>query len=336
MFRVKFTGIFSLFILFLACRFNVLEAGLRHFQITSIAFSPDGKQLAIAGGLSLPNTKQANRNKFELRVLDAANGKLIKAFGDSTFSPNSIDWSPDGTRIVSSSDEGFATVWNVATGEEVSHYSRSGGDAMSLFGASWNPVDERIVVLGGGRYTAIWDAQTGNLITWVNTSDYLGVIFSAWSPDGMKLALGTAMNEVDIFDVDPSFEKPPLLSGINSGPMTNLTWSPDGTQIATLSGQEIRIFDAKTGKMTQTLIGSTNNLWGISWTAVGNRIAAGGSDYKVRVWDASTGQETAVFDHQASITSIDWSPDGQYLAFGGWENADYNGFEIVSVPFIDK
>jgi WD40 repeat protein len=329
--RTKFGAMIAVLV-FLMCHSNVLSG----LQITSVAFSPDGTQLAVAGGTSLCYPDQADVKDSDIHILDAANGKLVKTVGKTTFTTNSVDWSPDGMRVVSSNDEGTAIVWDAATGEEVSRYSGSGYGVRSLFGAAWSSVDERIVVLGGGKDAVIWDAKTGDLVSRVDSSGTIGVMFAAWSSDGVKMAIGTRMDKVEIYDVDPSIEKPPLLLRIDSGLMTNLTWSPDGTQIATTSGKEVRIFDAVTGELTQTLKDSTNDLWAVAWTAIGNRIAAGGSDYKVRVWDVATGEQSAVFDHEAMVTSVDWSPDGHYLAFGGWQNPAKKCFEIVEVPPPDQ
>src|SRR5262245_19944491 len=53
----------------------------------------------------------------------------------------------------------------------------------------------------------------------------------------------------------------------------------------------------------------------------GQRLAAGGSDHMVRVWDAATGKELlALKGHTKEVTSVVFSADGKRLASActGW------------------
>ena len=50
----------------------------------------------------------------------------------------------------------------------------------------------------------------------------------------------------------------------------------------------------------------------------GSRIASGGHDYKVRIWDAATGAMLAdLTGHSGIVWSVQFSPDGRYLASSG-------------------
>jgi len=112
------------------------------------------------------------------------------------------------------------------------------------------------------------------------------------------------------------------LYGLRQVHIFDVAWSPDGSQIATAAGFEVRIFNASNGEVVQTLLGSTNNLLTVSWHPSGSYIAAGGMDNIVRVWNVVTGEQVETFDHATPVLTLDWNPNGEQLAFGGYIRSD--------------
>jgi WD40 repeat protein/serine/threonine protein kinase len=59
----------------------------------------------------------------------------------------------------------------------------------------------------------------------------------------------------------------------------------------------------------------------VAFSPDGKRLASGGLDNTLKVWDAATGQETFTLKgHDGRVTSVAFSPDGKRLASGGWDN----------------
>lgn len=68
------------------------------------------------------------------------------------------------------------------------------------------------------------------------------------------------------------------------------TWSPEGCQVAAISGSTVRVWDPTTGQVLTTLTGHTDTVTAIAWSPDSTRIATTSRDRTARVWDPTTGQ----------------------------------------------
>jgi WD40 repeat protein len=124
-----------------------------------------------------------------------------------------------------------------------------------------------------------------------------------------------------------------------AGQLTTLTWSPDGTRLATASFKsEVRLWD-RTGHRITTL-GDSGNVSAVAWSPDGTRLATASArfsgtdepnEYEVRLWATNTLLKplqrlarrlsaTTLVGHTALVTTLAWSPDGTCLATGDDHN----------------
>ncbi len=113
------------------------------------SFSPDGSVLAVPSGKSL-------------RLYDVPSWTLLHTLDAHTEGVWRASFSPDGTRVVTTADDGMAIVWDVATGDEL---GRLEGHSGGVFHALYTPDGERILTASREGMIGVWDAQFLSPIT---------------------------------------------------------------------------------------------------------------------------------------------------------------------------
>ena len=71
---------------------------------------------------------------------------------------SSATFSPDGTRVVTASEDSRARIWDIATGDEL-HVLE--GHTNSVASAAFSPDGTRVVTASADHTARIWDSATG-------------------------------------------------------------------------------------------------------------------------------------------------------------------------------
>jgi WD40 repeat protein/predicted Ser/Thr protein kinase len=141
------------------------------------------------------------------------------------------------------------------------------------------------------------------------------------SPDGTRLAV-TAPDwkggRLAVFDAT-SGKQMAVCAGHNA-PTYALTFSPDGTQLA--SGSEdmtVRLWDTASGEQLAKYEGHRSRIYSIAFRPDGARFVTASSDETVRQWDTATRKELgAPYErHGGEVVLAVYSPDGEWVASTG-------------------
>lgn len=305
------------------------------FDVTTLAFSPNGKLLATAG------------HDQTMRVWDVEAGhELFRLEDQGSGVSLSLIFTLDGKSIIGGStlrDRNFR-VWSASTGREIRRIpaDRSLTPCLTL-----SPDGQRIACVHGPNALSLIDIEGGETAKVLNghTVPTQGVIFS---PDGKLIAscagnppgMNPGDGEVKLWDADSGREIRALAR--SSAGFLDLAFSPDGKRLATISRDHlVKVWDVETGRelMSFKAHGVDPPFDGspsVAFSTDGKRIVSCGADRYVRVWDANQVELVAVGDpppplaindsnvaigqqparYLRDIECVAFSPDGRRVVSG--------------------
>jgi WD40 repeat protein/serine/threonine protein kinase len=179
---------------------------------------------------------------------------------------------------------------------------------------SISPSGERLAAVGAdARTIELYDVTTGTAI--VALRGHEAPIFAlAYSPDGRRLASGSADGTVRLWD-PAAGEELAVLRG-HEGPIERLSFSPDGGRICSQGDRSVRLWEAATGRAVAAFGGPEGHATAV-FEADGGRLVVG-SGRQVSTSDATTGRRIAVLgSHGARVLHLAVSPDGRRIASHG-------------------
>ncbi|OAI47349.1 hypothetical protein AYO44_09575 [Planctomycetaceae bacterium SCGC AG-212-F19] len=227
----------------------------------------------------------------------------------------------DGRRIVSAGHDRTLKVWDTASGEELAALPAH-ADVIHCLAAS---ADGRLVASGSwDRTVKIWDAATMQELR--TLTGFPGIVIRVvFAPDRRTLA-AVSGSTVTLWDATTGKESRKI---IEPADVYGLAIAPDGTQLATGSGENlIRLHDLATGAAVRILRGHRVAPKHLAFSPDGRLLAAGDGDTlvggpgTVKVWDITTGEVVAdLHGHTYPVFAVAFSPDGRRLVSGSQDNS---------------
>jgi WD40 repeat protein len=320
--------------------FNRLEGHTS--WVRAIAFSPNGKFLASAGG----------DNVIRLWHTD---GSLYKLLEGHTNSVQSLSFSPDGSKLASAGNDGHLKLWQVeGNGKPFKEINAHPG--AKIYAVNFSPDGQILASADSSGMIKLWtqdgrflrqiSAHPDDLIyslafspdsqillsagfkddtikQWQRDGQFLrsfkaeqkGVASVQFSPDGRAIVSAGLDGSIKLWTVlGVPIRK---LSG-HSDAVYSARFSPDGQTIASTSADfTVKLWRWQDGALLDTLTGHNSYVNDISFSLDGKVLASASQDQTIKLWHLDNRLLKVLTGHHQSVNSISFNPDGNRLVSGG-------------------
>lgn len=236
--------------------------------------------------------------------------------------------SPDGTRLLTTSCDRTARVWDLATGKQI-HVLRDHKHSVMVGAFS---KDGRKIATGGGNFcpgglftgrseygagdtvVRIWDAASGQLISKLEGQQTM-VMGVAFSPDGGAVAAGGYDKGIRVWDLTSGQSR----QAPASDSVQWIEYSPDGRQLAAAHANgEVTILDTTAWNVRQRLH-HEGPVLGLSYSGDGRSLGTADSRGVTKIWRTDAFELIREIKSYGGGNATAFSSDGRFLVTAAGE-----------------
>jgi YD repeat-containing protein len=287
---------------------EVVNLPIDSLNFVDVAYLPDGRIVAPqnAGAVSIWNDE----------------GTRVATLGPGGGLPEEPVWriavSPDGRRVATVRDSGgLVSVWDPRTGDRVFEVDVEPHGELSAI--DWSP-DGRLLAVGSFDRTVTVLGADGRTIQVLKEPAPFYVEAVAFSPDGRSIAVAVDNDQeplkshVSIWD----WERGEVDRKVNVTGANALDIDPTGSTLA--AGRfdgTVELREVSSGQLVRRFGAHSGDVWDLSYSPNGERIATAGGDGTVKLFDAEGDEELVLRGHRFLVSSVAFGPDGRRLVSAG-------------------
>lgn len=295
----------------------------RGLAAASLGQQPGREIEALVVAVQATGASLRRRESISLQAVEGLN-MAVSAVKKSlplrghTKTVTSAAFSPDGSRVLTGSDDDTVRLWNTRTGRLISTVSSelvSFLDTWFVTGEAFSPDGTRVIIPTDRNTVILLNTQSGEQIqTFQNKNESAEIYAAAFLSDGTPFYTTSMSQHVKRWNAETGA----LLLELKQPGFAFAVLSPDGTRVATGGQQQtLHIWNAENGKLVNGdyVDWYRDRGWFLSaaFSSDGTRLVATANYNHGLLLDTGTGKMLGNFSSSPFVTAAVFQPDGAHV-----------------------
>jgi hypothetical protein len=264
-----------------------------------VAYSPDGKLLAAAGGTP--------GQSGDVTLYDPAQGTVVRQLGSMSDVAWGVAFNPAGNRLAACGADRTIRLYDVASGKEERVIEDHADWVMAV---AWNHDGTRLASASRDKTSKLFDAASGeSLVTFPGHSEQVfGVAFNA---DSSQVLTSGRDKKVQVWKPADA-AKIAEIAGFGQEVYTVVVSA--GQIFCCSADKTARQFEAAERKAVRVYQGHADWVYALAYNDATKRLATGSFDGEVRVWNTADGALVAAFKAAPGYAAPGQQPPAEQAA----------------------
>jgi WD40 repeat protein len=259
-----------------------------------VIWSPDGLSVATVAGSSV-------------RLWEPYGEARLRGIHKSAAAATAVAFDPSGKLLASGGADGDVLIQKAQGGP-----IRTRNVGAPVVALAWSSDGTLLIGAKDGTVHLSRDAGATEARGIAHGSELVGAALRA---DGVAVATAGTDGYVRVWNATTGDRTLEVHAGTG---LTSVALDPTGRLLAAGVGENVVVYDARTGKALGTLVGHTDTVTGVAFSPDGTLLASSSRDRDARVWDAKRLELVKILrKHTAFVSGVTFSPDGRWIATAG-------------------